>query len=120
MLWKWQDDEELNRYRIERFKIELDHLKSALEKMNFEAIHRAVDLLSALAQTDRVKTVVKNRSKHMLLFEYEKANALDLFGNRHSCVGRNPAKNACRLDSRVRGKDAFGDFEQVYGSNRSH
>ena len=50
---------------------------------------------------------------------------IDLFGHRsflhpcrHSCVGRNPAHNACRLDSRFRGKDAFGVSEQVSYKNR--
>ena len=36
-----------------------------------------------------------------------------LYPCRHSCVGRNPANNACRLDSRFRGNDAFGVSEQV-------
>ena len=36
------------------------------------------------------------------------------FGSHHSCVGRNPAKNAWRLDSRFRGNNDFGVSKQVY------
>ena len=63
-------------FETEQFKTELAHLKSALGNMDFEAINRTVDRLSALAKTSRTRTAVKNISKHILLFEYEKADAL--------------------------------------------
>jgi CheY-like chemotaxis protein len=60
----------------EQFKIELAKLESALANMDLEAINHIVDRLLALAQPGHVKNAVKNISKHILLFEYEEANAL--------------------------------------------
>jgi len=60
----------------EQFKAELAKLKAVLADMDFEAINSTVDALLKLARTDNVKTAVRNISKHILLFEYEEAEAL--------------------------------------------
>jgi len=60
----------------EPFKADLVKLKSTLETMDFEMINRTVDLLLASARTAQIQTAVRDISKHILLFEYEEANAL--------------------------------------------
>ena len=44
----------------------------------------------------------------------------DLFGNRRSCVGRNPEEQVEPLNSRFRRNDDFGVFGQVYSVEIAH
>jgi len=60
----------------EQFIAELAKLKTALENLDFEVVNRTNYVLTELAWTDDIKTVVRNISKHILLFEYDEASAL--------------------------------------------
>jgi len=55
---------------------ELSNLKSALENMDIVDTNNSVDTLLKLARTEDEKKAIRNISHYILLFEYDKANAL--------------------------------------------
>jgi len=69
------DSDKADSFDTEQFRTELAQLESALANMDLEAINHIVDRLLALARPEHINTV-RNISKHILLFEYEEANAL--------------------------------------------
>ena len=60
----------------EKLKSELNILKSALQTFDFEIINRAVDTLSVLEQTDSDRVEIRKISRHILMSEYDEAEAL--------------------------------------------
>jgi signal transduction histidine kinase/CheY-like chemotaxis protein len=52
---------------------ELLKLKDALEQMDAEAIHRIMDLLQSKTWTNKVRTLLNDLSRHILLFDYNDA-----------------------------------------------
>ena len=54
----------------------LKDLKSALDTYDFEKINETIDELSASAQTNNDKKLIKQISKHFMLVEYEEVNVL--------------------------------------------
>jgi len=60
----------------EQFKIDLANLKTALEYMDVKAINKTVDNLLKSMCPDDVKAILRKISKHILMVEYDEANAL--------------------------------------------
>jgi len=60
----------------DRFKAELVNLKTALEEIDIDEMNRTVDELLRTASSESMKTAVRNISKHVLLVEYDEAEAL--------------------------------------------
>jgi CheY-like chemotaxis protein len=59
-----------------QLKTELVKLKSALEDMDGGAINRAIDILLRSACADDIKAAIRKISKHILMAEYDEADAL--------------------------------------------
>jgi len=60
----------------ELFKTELKNLKLALEVLDIDEMNRTIDALLNSQQADDVQATVRSISKHILLVEYEEADAL--------------------------------------------
>jgi HPt (histidine-containing phosphotransfer) domain-containing protein len=67
------DEEDPGGLPTEQFIAGLDTLKAALDDIDLEVINNTVDELAELANTDSLRTSIKNISKHILVFEYDEA-----------------------------------------------
>ena len=64
-----------------RLLAELGRLKNYLNSMDIDSVNRSIDVLAKLAQTEDEKSVVRNISHHILIFEYDDAvKLIDDFG----------------------------------------
>jgi len=68
-------DKEDDEQEVEMFSTELARLKHALDDLDFERINKTVDVLLVTAPTFNARNTVRSILKHILMFDYEKAES---------------------------------------------